>query len=383
MGCSDLITLQRLLDGELDETAAELVSHHADSCARCRAVLQELAAARALVQAQLGAEDEGEDEAASAALAVIAAHLPMSRTTEPAPSGWRRRTWLTTAAMALLGLLLPLPFGSKAGASPEEVLQQVVARERIWAYQPNKVLHWEVETVSKGIKGTADGRWRTVFSQKNNATSFAQISRQFQPDGQTAHAYWQHPDGSTISYRAKSGVIEVWPSTAAVQQALPTMTPELRAALESFLQYRVTTRALDVRSRRDAEWLHRPSAGTAGTTATLRRGRIDEWGEVYHISVVKRRFESSSEILRAVHEYDVEASTYRLLRLESTLTYADGTVGVHDSRWTVFRETSAEEFDAQTPRDLLESGLPLVRLTPLDVARRRLQEMNRDRTRTN
>lgn len=383
MGCSDLITLQRLLDGELDETAAELVSHHADSCERCRDVLRELAAARTFVQAQLGDEDEGEDEAASAALAVIAAQLSTSRTSEPAPSGWWRRTWLTTAAMALLGLLLPLPFGSKAGASPEEVLRQVVARERIWAYQPNKVLHWEVETVSKGIRGTADGRWRTVFSQKNSDKSFAQISRQFDPDGRTTHAYWQHPDGSSISYRAKTGLIEIWPSTAAARHALPAMTPELRDALESFLRNREATRALDVRTRRDAEWLHRPSAGIAGTTATLRDGRLDGWGDVHHITIVKRRFDSNPEILRAVHEYDVEAATYRLLRLQSKITYADGTVGVHDSRWAVFRETSAAEFDAQTPKDLLDSGLPLVRLTPLDVARRRLQEINRERERTN
>lgn len=383
MDCSDRIGLQRLLDGDLEETQAELVAHHLESCPTCRAAARELTTLRSFVQDELGSEDRAEEGAAAAVLAAIAGRLPASEASQPVSTAWWRRTWLAAAAVAVLALLLPLVFGAPAGASAEGILQEVVVRERIWAYQPNKVLHWEIETVSSGNRGVADGRWRTLFSQKNGATTFAQTSRQFDPDGRTTHAYWQHPDGSSINYQRKSGVVELWPSTAAARAALPSLTPDLQAALESYLQSRETTRTLDVRIRRKAEWLHHPFAGIAGATATLRRGLLDRWGDVYHITVTKTRTNVNSEILRAIHEYDVERATYRVLRLKSTLTYSDGSTGIHDSRWTVFREASDAEFDAQTPRDLLTGGLPVVRLTPLDVARRRLQELSRDRTRTN
>lgn len=379
MDCSDVIVLQRLLDGDLDEVQAELVSHHVEDCADCRAVTKNLAAARSFVQDHLGVEDEGEEDAASTALDRIARALP-AQTARAGASGWWRRAWLAAAVLASLVVLFPMPFTSKAGASPTKILETAATRERMWKYQPNKVLQWEVNTISRGIKDIADGQWRTVFWQRNGATTFTQNSRQFDPQGRTQHAYWQRPDGSTISYRPKSHQVEISPSTTAAQQALPTLDPELRQALQSLLARRKTMRSLDFNSHRDADWLHRPSSEG---TATLRRSSVVGWGEVNHITVVNGQSRRNPSIVRAVHEYDIESSTFRLLRLKSTISYADGTVGVHDSRWVLFREVSATEFAAQTHQDLLESGMPLVQLTPLDVARRQLQEMNHPRTATN
>lgn len=376
MDCSDRIVLQRLLDNDLDEAQAELVTHHLESCAECRAATKDLAAIRSFVQDSLGAEDEWEADAAAASLAGIAQRLPIQQAAPREASRWWRRTGLAAAAIVILVFLLPLPFVSNVGASPEKILEHAVARERMWKYQPNKVLHWEVDTVSRGVKNIADGRWRTLFWQKNGATSFAQISRQFDPQGRMERAYWQQPDGSTIRYRSKvDGVVEIYPSTRVARQALASLTPELRAALESYLTHRETTRTLDFHSRREAEWLHRPTLRSGGT-ATFRRNLLDQWGEVYYIRVVREGSNLNPMILRAVHEYDIERSSFRLLRLKSTVTYADGTVGIHDSRWTGFRETSGAEFDAHAPRDLLESGTRVVRLTPGEVAQRRLQEMN-------
>jgi hypothetical protein len=68
------------------------------------------------------------------------------------------------------------------------------------------------------------------------------------------------------------------------------------------------------------------------------------------------------------------------MRLKSTLTYADGTTGIHDSRWVAFREATDVEFEAQAPRELLSKAGRVVRLTPLDLATRHLEEMNRART---
>lgn len=384
MGCADLIMLQRLLDDELDEAQAEIVAHHVQSCPQCGAFTRELLGLRSFVQYQLGVEDEDEDASSRTTLRVVARRLPAPQPVAVRSAAWWRRTWLATAAVALLALLFPVVFGPNARASAEGILQEVVARERIWAYQPNRVLHWQVDTVSQGVKGIADGQWRTRFWQKNESSTFAQISRQFDPQGRTEQAYWRLADGSTISYRAKAGnVIEILPSTASAQAALSTLTPELRMALESYVARRETMRSLYANSRREADWLHRPSVGTSGETVTFRRGLLDQLGEVHHIQITKGPSANNAEIARSVHEYDVERSTYRLLRLKSTVSYVDRTVGVHDSRWTVFRDISAAEFDEQTPRDLLDSGMPVVRLTPLDVARQRLQELNRERTRTN
>jgi hypothetical protein len=372
MDCSDRIVMQRLLDNDLDEAQAELVSHHLESCAHCRAEVKTTAEMRTFVQDHLGIEDEGEADAAAAAIDRVARQLPIHR----GASRWWGRTWLAAAAIVIIAVLLPLAFVPRVDAVPSKILSEAVARDRMWKYQPNKVLHWEVETDSQGVKNIADGRWRTLFWQKNGETSFAQISRQFDPQGRLERAYWQRPDGSTISYRARDGrVVEIGPSTAVSRQALTTLTPDLREALESYLAYRETTRTLGFHSRRDAEWLHRPTLRSGGR-ATLRRSLLDRWGEVYHINVVNEGPNLNATILRALHEYTIERSSFRLLRLKSTVTYADGTIGIHDSRWTVFQETSAAEFDAETPRDLLERGVPVVRLTPGEVAQRRLKEMN-------
>jgi hypothetical protein len=375
MGCSDPLVLQRLLDNELDEAQAELVTHHLESCASCRAQIRLAAEARSFVQDQLGVEDEGEEDATTAALAAISRHLPAQTARPQASSSWKRRTWLTAAA-GILALFLPLLVVSNVSAWPARILEEAAMRERMWMYQRNKVLHWEVDTVSQGVKNVADGRWRTLFWRKNGASTFLEVSRQINPAGRTEYAYWQKPDGSTIHYRSKKGVIEIGPSTAVARQTLPTLSGELRTALDSYLSNRAQTRNLDFHSRRDADRLHGRSIWVSGGKATFRRGLLDLWGEVHHITVVKERSESNPMVVRAVHEYDVESSTYRLLRLKSTVSYADGTVGVHDSRWVVFQEVAAAEFDAQTPRDFLESGTPVVRLTPLDVATRRVQEIN-------
>ena len=95
-----------------------------------------------------------------------------------------------------------------------------------------------------------------------------------------------------------------------------------------------------------------------------------------------RNIATNAAILRAEHEYDIEKSTYRILRLKSTVSYANGTTGVHDSSWKNFREVTDAEFDSHVPRDLLDGTRRTVRLTPTDIATRRLQELNRSRTTT-
>ena len=373
MECSDFIVLQRLIDGDLEEAQAELVSHHAQSCQDCRANLAQAAADRAFVQNQLGIEDDGEDEASAAAIARIAARLPLAN-----PSGgrtWWRRV-LLAAAVAGLALLIPLPFGPAVGAAPGRILEEAAARQRMWMYQPNKILHWEVETHSYGVKDISDGRRRTLFWQNNGPTTLAQISRQFDPQGRTELATWRGHDGSTMAYRARKGrVIQSGPSTADIESAMPALSPDLQAALNAYLKRRTSMRTLDFYGRRFTEWLHRPSLWTSNGKVTLRERMVAQWGNVYQIRIENGPSPVNPLIRGAVHEYDIETSSLRLLRLRTTLTYSDGSVGVQDARWTSFREITAAEFDAQSPRDLIESGMRVVHLTPLEVAQSELRDM--------
>ena len=385
MGCSNDLDLQRLLDGELDEVQAELAAHHLEGCERCRAVVKALRAERAFVQDRLGEEDEAEEQAAAASVAAVASRLPVTKpvASRAGASKWFRHSWLAAAAAVVIALLLPGGFSSSLSASPERIIEEAIARERIWSYQPNKTLAWEVETSATGVSGMADGRWRTHYWQKNHATTFEQTMRQFGPDGKTMRATWRQADGSTLNYRVIGGeVVELGPSTAAVRDALPSLPLDLRQALQTYIDRGALNRSLDAQSRREADWLSRPGVGIArGTTTTMRRGTLREWGEIYHVTITNDR-PTNAAILRAEHEYDIEKSTYRILRLKSTVSYANGTKGVHDSLWTNFRETSDAEFDSHVPRDLLDGTHPIVRLTPLDIATRRLQELNRSRTTT-
>ena len=375
MSCADHLLLHRLMDGDLDETAAELVAFHLESCADCRSAMAVVAGERSFVQDRLGAEDDGEQEAAAAALASIAARLREHSPVTRVRRGARLRGWLASAACVSVVVLISLPFVPSLDALPNRILTEASARERRWLYRPDRVLHWEVQTVSKGVEGWEDGRWRTEFWQNNGATSFDQISRQIDPKGRTRRAYWQQPDGSTMMYRSANRVIEVSPSTAAARQAIPVMNGEMREALQSYLARRSQARDLDYNNRQDPEWLQRASIGSAGGKATFRDGVVP-WSGVHHITVEKGPSPWNPMIVGSVHEYDLEVATFRLVRLKSTIHYKSGRTGVHDSRWVNFRETTVEEFRASAPGELLNGEIPVVRLTPLQIAQRHLQELN-------
>jgi hypothetical protein len=373
MNCSDLLLLQRLLDGDLDETQAELIAHHVESCAECQAVTKELASARSFVEERLGNEDEGEDETTAAAAARIRQRLPAAPTAPERIASWWRGRLMAAAAVVALALFLPM-FVSSVRAWPTRILEKASARERNWKYQPNRILYWEVDTVTRGLKNTADGRWRTQFWQKNGTNRFSQVTRQSDSRGRTEFAYWLQGDGSIIKYRRKDGpLVEIAPATPLLEQSLATLSPDLRAALQSYLTRREDMRNIDFNSRHDADWLHRPSGGSG--KVSFSRGALDRWSDVYHITVEKGPPPTNPAILRAVHEYDIESKNLRILRLKSTISYADGTTGVQESRWISFREIPRTEFDAQTPQRLLEQGLAVVRLTPNDLAQRRLLEL--------
>lgn len=374
MACSDSLLLQRLIDGDLEALQAEVLADHLETCDTCRAEARRVAELRAFVQERLGAEDEGEEEATASAVAAIGRSVFPPPAARPVGMRWWRPTWMATAAIIIIALLVPLSFLSTLAASPSEILDEAAERNRMWMYQPNKSLQWEVDTIAQGLKTIADGRWRTYFWRSNGATTFAEVSRQINPQGRTEFAYWNRADGSSVSYRARTGVVEIAPSIEEARKARPSLPEELRSALDQQLTQRSLGRSLDVQRRRDQERLHGRSVWISGGEVSFTRGPFDRWGEVLRITVVKTDA-MRPDIVRAVHEYDIDSDSLRLLRLKTTITYTDGTTGVHDSRWVAYREISPAEFAAQAPDQLLTSGLPVAHLTPHDLATRRLQEM--------
>jgi hypothetical protein len=370
MACSDSLQLQRYADGDLDALHTSAIADHLETCDVCRDELRRLADLRSYIQERLGAEDEGEEELTATAIAAMASRLPA----QPAVRGaqpWWRRTWMATAAIIVIALLIPISYLSNLFASPDQILEEASVRGRMWMYQPHKTLQWEVDTVSEGIRGVDDGRWRTYFWRSNGATAFSETSRQINPKGRTEFASWTYADGSSVYYRSRNNTIEIAPSNDVVRQAMPSVSDDIRSVLQSQLTFRSLRQSLDVHRRRDLERLHGRSVWISGGDVTFSRGRLALWGDAFHIKVVKKN--SSPGIVRAVHEYDIDSDSLRLLRLKTTLTYDDGTTGTHDSRWVSYREISPADYAAQKPDALLQSGLPVVHLTPLDISKR-LQE---------
>lgn len=92
--CEDELTLQRLLDQELDADANELVFHHLKGCQRCSGVFQELKESKSLCEGQLGFEDEGEAAYSVAVLTRVRGAIgtatisrPIETASQPALSG--------------------------------------------------------------------------------------------------------------------------------------------------------------------------------------------------------------------------------------------------------------------------------------------------------
>lgn len=372
-GCADQGELQRLIDGELSDAAAELLAHHLQTCDRCRSDLAELRALVSYVQGHLGAEDDREEQDSARILRQVGRSFgPPDRA--PARRAWWR--WLAAAAAVALAATLGLPIGDTVEASAERLLAANRAREQAWLYQPNKVLHWQVRTVVKGIRGMADATTRTAFWRRNGSDTFDEISRRYDDQGETLWAHWRQPDGSAISYRAADGErLEIAPATTALEAALPSLEPALRRALQDLIARRQRLRTLDFQSRHFADWLEAPSSGGPGLSASTRREWIAGAGEVFRVTVVDAQPHAPGTIVRVVHEHDIEPRTFRRLRLRTTFTYADGSVGVHDSTWTAHQEGSAADFESNVPHDLLQRGLPTVRLTPIDVARRHYKDL--------
>lgn len=377
--CSLPLDLQRFVDGELPGPAEELIAHHLEGCRVCRAALTDLRALTCFVQDRLGAEDEGEEAASHRILRRVASGLPDGSAGgegQAARARWRMPLWLGAAAAVFLAFLVSVPFSQRIDASAEKILAESAWRERMWLYQPDKVLHWEVHTRGYGLKNDGNGSATFRFWRRNGDSSFDEITRRYDHSGRLTQGSWRLPDGAMIHYRADAGeVLEIVPSTAALRAALPNMSPASRAGIDRFTATRERLRSLENDGRDILDLLRRPVAAPADGLLDIRREHSAQSGEIYRVTTVREYADQARELARATHEQHIETRTLRRLYLRSTLSYRDGTTGVHESRWSGFQEMLPADFDAQMPTDLLGS-LPIRRLTPEDIARRQRAEFS-------
>ena len=91
MGCAESLRVQAYFDGEIDAVSAADIERHAEHCAECRALLQDLEQTRTAIRRDLTL-----DRAPPELRARIMRALDQETAVKtPRPSGWGRSTWRT------------------------------------------------------------------------------------------------------------------------------------------------------------------------------------------------------------------------------------------------------------------------------------------------
>ncbi len=266
--CEDDLTLQRLLDEELDADANELVFHHLQGCERCSAIFQELKESKSLCEMQLGIEDEGEAVHSAAVLnralsAIKSATLNQPKTrifplmgeetesespraADPRIAQSARRIWrpsfgsfewgfllrpgTVTALVALVFLAVALTLWLRAptSVSAAELLRQSAANEDAINAHADQVLRRTInleervgQTVSLSDAGNATLHRRIEVWQ--SADNGLMARRLYDEKDRLVAGEWKKADGSRVIFK-EANKPEVQP--AAERQPSSLLSPE-------------------------------------------------------------------------------------------------------------------------------------------------------------
>lgn len=356
--CGDAVSLQRLLDGDLDEVAAELLFHHVSTCAACAARLDDLRAARRFVERQLSEHQDRHDEALHDDLALVEARLHRLVGAAGARNGRDRLVTPTAFWMGVATLAIALGVAGMAhfpvSASGDRMLTDLAVRERTWLSEPNVIRHWVMEADLVGSRLLPDGHYRTECWQANGEDDSSYVSRRLDASGRLVSARARKPDGTEIVYNAfiADAPYQVIPATAELRRQAAALPGDLRALVEAYVRRREGRLRPALQNQGFRDWLTRLTRpSTPGATARVVETR--EWGAIYYIRSDQRLESSPDGVVRVVAENYVSVPDLQRRRLRATRHRAGGEVEVEDTRWTGYRDASPGEFRANGIDDML------------------------------
>lgn len=383
--CPDELTLQLYLEGEADAPVEELIFHHLAYCRACADGLGRMRELKAFCLERLGEEDMREAEYTRRVLQDTQNELqnaapPILPSRRPDPRRLWSRPWWTRFALAA-AIVIAVAGGCfwflserRPALSAKAVLDEAELRERLWEYQPGKVLHWVIESSITNSLRLSDGHYRSLHWRSNVAGYQASLILRYDAQGQLIWARWIRPDGSEVVFSQRdNGKFTITPGLADLRAELATWPAEQRQELKALNAEQAGVGDSQNEASQVAEMTRRNwEAGKAQIVDT------PDFGRVFRLRLESAKESEQGRVKRFEMDQDMSATTFRRTRLSSRRWLADGRIWTEEARWVLYREASLEEFAANDLSTLLKQAKN-VECVSAKAHAQRLLEMQRQK----
>jgi len=363
-----------------------LIFHHLAYCRACADWLEQMRELKTFCLERLGEEEMREasytrrvlQDAQNELQKATPSTLP-SRRPEPrrfrAGAWWTRFTLAAAIAFAVAGggfWLLP---ERQSALSAKAVLDEAEMRERLWEYQPGKVLHWVIESSITNSLRLSDGHYRSLHWRSNVAGRQASLIRKHDAQGRLIWARWIRPDGAEVVFSQRDNdKLTITPALADLRAELAAWPAEQRQELEALIAEQEAFGDSQNEASRIAEMTRRNwEAGKARIVET------PDFGRVFRLRLESTKESEQGRVKRFEMDQDMSATTFRRSRLSSRRWLADGRVWTEEARWVLYREASLEEFAANDLSNLLKQAKNVERVSAKAQAQRLLETRGRMR----
>lgn len=365
--CPDELALQLYLEGETESSAQELIFHHLAQCRACAETLAHLRELKTFCLERFGEDDLREDEFTRRVLQEVRQELQraaprrlppwqalvLSVRSFSWPRIWRMRFALAAATvLAVVGGGFWLLSERQPALSAKAVLDEAELRERLWEYQPGKVLHSVIEESITNSLSLSDGQYRSLHWRSNVAGQQASLIRKYDAQDQLIWARWIRPDGSqTVFNQRDNGKLTITPGLAALRAELAAWPAEQRQELETIIAKQEIPGEPQNVAGQAAEMIRRNwEAGKVRIVET------PDFGRVFRLHFESAKESEQGRVKQFEMDQDMSAATFRRTRLSSRRWLADGRVWTEEARWVLYREASLEEFAANDLSNLLKQA---------------------------
>lgn len=286
----------------------------------------------------------------------------------------------SAVAVVVLAVVTWVWTGPRSSVSADEIFREAGLRERAWTYQPNKVLHWVIESDRTNHPMRLDGRYVSHHWQNNYPGQGTRLIRSYDQNGKLAYAIWDKPDGSSVLFsNVYPDQVSILPTRAEWQQFITKILKEDADKLEPASRQQLEARLKE--AEEDADF-YDPTRLFEQAVSQVRRSLKNAKLEVIYTPGVGKTFRIRDEFnertpqggtMRHVLEEDIAADTFRRFRLKEIRYLPDGKTAVSNARWTLFEETSIADLEAHDLRDLIASGKRIVRRTPEELLKKTIR----------